>query len=348
MAYGEYPGGDLFDNLRVLYRRALYAVEFAVMEFFPNGHYEIWNRGYNALDVLRAFVSEQRQAMQTWADDLKAQVAEFFGREESGRGYEPGSLSRSCSNAPRNRSLASTPSPTAISTAAEFTFESHGQTSAKMSRASQFFSSLVELAADAGLIGQILRRYPTEILRAADKWAAQNSDCAEKHRDPNRLPSPDPWQFLLNAPVVPKQDKSVFRAAQSQLPALRHLIHMAAGIATLNTDWYQKSIEARARGDDAEFNRAISKVADGHVIHARVQEHVRKQNDPELLMQMERHWKKRQAQLVHRGKGNEVRQPKQWPSWREFRKRNALVVVLVEWWVRCGTNGAPRTDVLAQ
>jgi hypothetical protein len=210
-----------------------------------------------------------------------------------------------------------------------------------MSRASQFFSSLVELAADAGLIGQILRRYPTEILRAADKWAAQNSDCAESHRDPNRLPSPNPWQFLLNAPVVPKQDKSVFRAAQSQLPALRHLIHMAAGIATLNTDWYQKSIEARARGDDAEFNRAISKVADGHVIHARVQEHVRKQNDPELLMQMERHWKKRQAQLVHRGKGNEVRQPKQWPSWSEFRKQNALVAVLVEWWVRCGTNGAP-------
>ena len=68
---------------------------------------------------------------------------------------------------------------------------------------------------------------------------------------------------------------------------------------------------------------------------------MRKQNDPELLKQMECLWNKRQAQLVHRGKGNEVRQPKQWPSWREFRKQNALVVVLVEWWVRCGTNGVP-------
>ena len=75
---------DLFDNLRVLYRRALYAVEFAVMEFFPNGHYEIWNRGYNALDVLRAFVSEQRQALQTWTDDLKAQVAEFLAEKNPG------------------------------------------------------------------------------------------------------------------------------------------------------------------------------------------------------------------------------------------------------------------------
>jgi hypothetical protein len=37
---------------------------------------------------------------------------------------------------------------------------------------------------------------------------------------------------------------------------------MAEGMATLNTDWYQKSIEARARGDEAEYNRAISKVYD--------------------------------------------------------------------------------------
>jgi len=79
-----YRAIDLFDNLRVLYRRALYAVEFAVMEFFPNGHYEIWNRGYNALDVLRAFVSEQRQALQTWTDDLKAQVAEFLAEKNPG------------------------------------------------------------------------------------------------------------------------------------------------------------------------------------------------------------------------------------------------------------------------
>jgi hypothetical protein len=210
-----------------------------------------------------------------------------------------------------------------------------------MNRASQYFSSLAELATDTGLIGQILQGYPAEILRGADKWAMQNSDYAEKHKNTERLPSPDPWQFLLDAPAVPKKEKSVFRAAQSQLPALRHLIRMAEGIATLNTDWYQKSIAARARGDDAEYNRAISKVADGHVIHARVQEAVEKQNDPELLKQMEWFSKKRRAQLVHRGKRSEVRQPKQWPSWSEFRKQNGLPVVLVEWWVRCGANGAP-------
>jgi hypothetical protein len=79
-----YRAIDLFDNLRVLYRRALYAVEFAVMEQFPNGQHEIWNRGYNALDVLRAFVSEQRQALQTWTDDLKAQVAEFLAEKNPG------------------------------------------------------------------------------------------------------------------------------------------------------------------------------------------------------------------------------------------------------------------------
>ena len=75
---------ELFDNLRVIYRRTQYAAEFAVMEQFPNGQHEIWNRGYSALDVLRGFVSEQRQALQTWADDLKAQVAEFLAEKYPG------------------------------------------------------------------------------------------------------------------------------------------------------------------------------------------------------------------------------------------------------------------------
>jgi len=209
-----------------------------------------------------------------------------------------------------------------------------------VNQAQQNFSSLVELAKDEGLIGQVLRRYPDEVLRAADKWAEQNTEYATKHKDPNRLPSPDPWQFLLDAPAVSKEDKAVFRAAQSQLGALRHLIHMAEGIATLNTDWYQESIEARTTNDEIRYQHAIGKVADGHVIHARVQEEVRKQNDPELLKQMEWLWKKRRAQLVHGGKGSEVKQPKPWPSWNEFRTQNKLPVSLVEWWVRC-PNDAP-------
>jgi len=210
-----------------------------------------------------------------------------------------------------------------------------------MSQAQRYFCSLVELRKDKGLIGHVLRRYPEEILRAADKWAQQNADYAEKHQDPKRLPAPDPWQFLLEAPVVPVIDKSVFRAAQSQIGALRHLIHIAEGIATLNCDWHQESIKAHAKGDKAVYDHAIRKVADAHVIHARVQEDVRKENDAELLKQMEWLWNKRRAQLVHRGKGEEVRRLKQWPSWSEFSQQNKLPVALVDWWIRCGADGAP-------
>jgi hypothetical protein len=207
--------------------------------------------------------------------------------------------------------------------------------------ARQYFSKMTDLRRDTGLIGSALKNYPEWLFRAADKWAEQNADYQKKHQDPNRLPLPDPWQFLLDAPAVLKTDKAVFRAAQSQLVALRHLIHIAEDIATLNTDWYQESIRARIRGDEAGYNHAIGKIADGHVIHARVQEDVRKQNDPELLRQMEWLWKKRRTQLVHRGKGKQVSQPKKWPSWEEFRNQHRLPAVLVEWWVRCGADGAP-------
>jgi len=209
-----------------------------------------------------------------------------------------------------------------------------------VNHAQQYFASVVELAKDNGLIGQVLRPYQ-DLLRAADKWAEQNARCAKKQNEVNRLPLPDPWQFLLDAPAVSAKSKEVFRAAQSQLGALRHLIHIAEGIATLNTDWYQESLKARVKGDEPRYNHAMKKIADGHVIHAPVQLDVRNQNDPELLKQMECLWRKRRAQLVHRGKGKQVSQPRRWPSWKEFRSQNGLPVVLVEWWVRCGLDGAP-------
>lgn len=209
-----------------------------------------------------------------------------------------------------------------------------------VNQAQQYFASLVELAEDKGLIGQVLRPYQ-EFLRAADKWAEQNAESAKKHNDPNRLPLPDPWQFLIDAPVVSSESENVFRAAQSQLGALRHLIHIAQGIATLNKDWYGELIRARTLGDKVGYDHAVGKIADGHIIHAQVQEDVRKQNDPELVRQMDRLWQRRRAQLVHRGQGKQVNQPKRWPSWEEFRKQNGLPVVLVEWWVRCGRGGVP-------
>ena len=89
--------------------------------------------------------------------------------------------------------------------------------------ARQYFASLLELSKDRGLIGQVLQSCPEWMIREADKWAQQTQDYRERHEDPKRLPLPDPWQVLLDAPAVSPFDRSVFRAAQSQLPALLHL-----------------------------------------------------------------------------------------------------------------------------
>ena len=222
-----------------------------------------------------------------------------------------------------------------------------------MNPAKNSFSLLVELAKDTGLIGSVLRNYPAWLFRAADKSADQDVDYQDKHNDPNRLPLPNPWLFLLDAPAISKEDKTVFRAAQSQLPALSHLIHIATGIATLNTDWYREFVEAQASGNKRKYNRAVRKIAEGHIVYAHVQEDVRKRNDPRLLKQMELLWRKRRTQFVHRGKGHEVKQPKPLPSWKEFRRQNGLPVALVEWWVRCGVDGVPglmfwRNEALAK
>jgi hypothetical protein len=211
---------------------------------------------------------------------------------------------------------------------------------AGVNQSQQYFSCLVALSRDTGLIGNVLRNYPQEFLRAADKWAEQNADYQEKHEDPNRLPLPDPWQFLLDAHVH-ERDKAVFRAAQSQLPALRLLCRMARSAATLNKDWHQKSINARVRGDELGYNDAMSKIADAHVWNEFVQADVRKENNPELLEQLEYLQKKRRAQLVRHSKKDEIEQLKKWPSWKELREKNRLPVILVEWWVRCEVNGAP-------
>ena len=80
-----HKGVDLFDNLCVCYRPGIYASEYAVVERFPNGKNEIWNRGHNAVEVLRAFANDQKQALQTWSDDLKAQVTEFLAEKYPGQ-----------------------------------------------------------------------------------------------------------------------------------------------------------------------------------------------------------------------------------------------------------------------
>ena len=107
------------------------------------------------------------------------------------------------------------------------------------------------------------------------------------------------------------------------------------GIAKSRTDLYQKALKAKAHGDEHSYNHAIGKIANEYVFYELPLEDVKKQNDPKLLAQMESLLKKRRAQLVHRGEGNELRQPKQWQSMNEFRKQNKVAAMLTEWWVRC-------------
>jgi hypothetical protein len=199
--------------------------------------------------------------------------------------------------------------------------------------------SLVELANDKGLLGQALRQYK-QFLSAAEKWAEQDYEYQERHEDPKRLPMTDPWSYLLKLRDVPGTHRAIFRAAQSQLPALRRLIRMAEGVATLKTDWYQVAIEARDRGEKWAYHYAMSKVAAERALNPLVQKDVQAQNDPELVKQMELVQNDRRRQLIKRGKRDELERPKM-SSWREYRNSSTVPVLLVESWVRLGINGLP-------
>jgi hypothetical protein len=193
---------------------------------------------------------------------------------------------------------------------------------------------LAELARDRGWVGQALSTLPGWLLRAADKWAEQQTDYEQKREVGNRLPFPDPWRYLLDAPAVPDQIKKVCRACQSQLWACRHIGRMRMGFATLSNDQHEKAMKAKARGDQKGYARAIAKFANQTVIYGPVQQDVKASaNNPEVLRQMKVFLKNRQAQLVHRGQGKDADQPRPWPAWDEFASRNKLPVALVSCWV---------------
>ncbi len=70
---------DLFDNTFACHRPDAARVEYAVVEHFPaSGRNEICNRGHDATEVLQAFAQDQRQVLQTWTEDMNAQVKEFL------------------------------------------------------------------------------------------------------------------------------------------------------------------------------------------------------------------------------------------------------------------------------
>jgi hypothetical protein len=77
---------DLMENIHFCHRPISYGAEYAVVEHFPaRGANEIWNRGWNAVEVLKAFAQEQRQALQIWTDDVSAQVREFLSEKFPGQ-----------------------------------------------------------------------------------------------------------------------------------------------------------------------------------------------------------------------------------------------------------------------
>ena len=71
----------LFDNIVACHRRTAAGVEYAVVEQFPSGTNEVWAKGYNAIEVLRAFTGEDRHALQIWAEDMTAQVNEYLAEK---------------------------------------------------------------------------------------------------------------------------------------------------------------------------------------------------------------------------------------------------------------------------
>jgi hypothetical protein len=234
----------------------------------------------------------------------------------------------------------------------------HGRLSAILAgviQAQRHFANIIELARDRGLIGDILRKHVDDwIWRAADKSAEQDTDYQRKHDDPNRLPLPNPWHFLLGLRDVPESVRAVFRAAQSQLVAIRHLGRMRMGIAKLATDWRREQIRALATGDTLRANHAAKNIANGLWQFEPVVNMLQSDMKESLeLLNSARVWRKRRrAQLVHRGEWEGSR-TKQWPSYSGFRDQNKLPTLLVEWWVRQGVNGAPglmfwRNEAMAQ
>lgn len=77
---------ELMDNTCLCSRPVTGGVEYAVVEHFPaRGSNEIWNHGLNAVEVLRTFAQEQRQALQIWTDEMTAQVKEFLAQKYPGQ-----------------------------------------------------------------------------------------------------------------------------------------------------------------------------------------------------------------------------------------------------------------------
>jgi hypothetical protein len=108
---------------------------------------------------------------------------------------------------------------------------------------------LIGLSQSQSEIGRVLRQLPAWLLQEADRreqqdWEGHNR--RQRHSG-SPLPWPDPWQFLIDtqADVIPREIKRVYRAAQSQLCAMKLLASIGLGTATLNNDWQDEAEKAQ-------------------------------------------------------------------------------------------------------
>ncbi len=204
-------------------------------------------------------------------------------------------------------------------------------------------STVVEVARGESPIGAFLRQLPDSqwLLPAADRWAAQEADYQEKHNIPNRLPLPDPWQYLLDAPVVSPGAKAVCRSAQSWIWGLRRLCRLATGVATLKTDWLEDAEKAKANGNLQQSYRAMTKIADklspSPVFQKDTQEHAA---ESRIVQQMQWYVQQRRAKIVHRPYAQRAKADSFNPKFRltEIERDFPLEFLLVESWM-CFPNG---------
>jgi urease gamma subunit len=79
---------DLSKITSICHRRTAEGLEFAVVECLPLKSGEIngvLNSGHNVREVLREFMRNQRQVLNLWKDDVKAQVREHLGEKYPGQ-----------------------------------------------------------------------------------------------------------------------------------------------------------------------------------------------------------------------------------------------------------------------
>ncbi len=76
---------ELMENVFLCHRPTTDGMEFATVEHSPkNGTNEVLHRGGNAMEVVKAFAQAQRQTLQIWTEDVRAQVREFLAEKFPG------------------------------------------------------------------------------------------------------------------------------------------------------------------------------------------------------------------------------------------------------------------------